>query len=286
MQLPPYVKDYKMLTYKGKEVFNKAILKGFERDLKPWHENEACFGFINKGVMRVRTPGVTFDVGPQGSFLAKCQNFFLETDPRTHEEPITLEFTTVLLYKDIVEELMGVQLNPSGGAVDYNTKTFELDSLLENFRAGLDIWLENPEMADEEMIGLKIKEFIILLLKKAQATNEVDFLSGLYQIKRTPFTDTIENNLYSTLSLEELATLCNMSVSSFKRKFDETYNEPPKKYIMRRKIERAQELLRTPDLRVSDVAFDSGFESLATFNRNFQSETGVSPSDYRLSLNE
>lgn len=286
MQLPPYVLDYKMLTYKGKEVFNKAVTKGLHRDLKPFHENEACFGFVNKGTFHARGADKHLVITPDQAFFAKCYNFYAETDPRTHEDPEVVEFMSILLYKDIVEELMDLDLSKPSTAVDYNMKQFELDSLLDHFRATINIWLDNPEMADEEMIGVKLKEFILLLLKKAQVQDEVDFLAGLYHVKSTPFTDTIENNIFSTLSLEELATLCNMSVSSFKRKFDEMYGEPPKKYITRRKIEKAQQLLRSPDMRVSDVAFDSGFESLATFNRNFHSETGFSPSEYRLSLNE
>jgi AraC-like DNA-binding protein len=73
-----------------------------------------------------------------------------------------------------------------------------------------------------------------------------------------------------------------MSISSFKRKFKEVYGESPKKYISRKKIEKAALLLKSGDLRVSDIAWDVGFESVATFNRNFTSVYGKSPSAYRV----
>jgi AraC-like DNA-binding protein len=56
-----------------------------------------------------------------------------------------------------------------------------------------------------------------------------------------------------------------------------------KKYIAQKKIEKAATLLRTDSLRVSDIAYDVGFDSLATFNRNFTAIYGKSPSAYRLS---
>jgi AraC-like DNA-binding protein len=80
-----------------------------------------------------------------------------------------------------------------------------------------------------------------------------------------------------------MAALCHLSTSSFKRKFKETYDDSPKKYIARKKVEKAARLLRTQELRVSDIAYDVGFESLATFNRNFSGIYGKSPSEYRMS---
>ncbi|MBT7580306.1 MAG: helix-turn-helix domain-containing protein, partial [Candidatus Marinimicrobia bacterium] len=53
--------------------------------------------------------------------------------------------------------------------------------------------------------------------------------------------------------------------------------------ISRKKIERAAHLLKSQNLRVADIAYDVGFESVATFNRNFSNIYGKSPSEYRLS---
>jgi AraC-like DNA-binding protein len=74
-----------------------------------------------------------------------------------------------------------------------------------------------------------------------------------------------------------------LSTSSFKRKFQEVFNNSPKKYISQKKIEKAASLLKTDRLRISDIAYDVGFDSLATFNRNFTATYGKSPSEYRLS---
>ena len=54
------------------------------------------------------------------------------------------------------------------------------------------------------------------------------------------------------------------------------------RYITKKKIEKAAAILKTNNSRVSDIAYDVGFDSLATFNRNFINIYGKSPSDYRL----
>jgi AraC-like DNA-binding protein len=151
------------------------------------------------------------------------------------------------------------------------------------YSGGSGVLLDNPDLADEKMIQTKLKEFILLMTKSQGAPSQLDFLSALFKPLDIEFKSTIQHNLYANLSLDELARLCHLSTSSFKRKFTETFNASPKKYISQKKIEKAAVLLKKEDSRVSDIAYDVGFDSLATFNRNFTSIYGKSPSEYRLS---
>ena len=52
-------------------------------------------------------------------------------------------------------------------------------------------------------------------------------------------------------------------------------------YVSRLRIERSKELLINPNLRVSEIAYEVGFQSLTHFNRVFRRIVGKSPSDYR-----
>lgn len=121
------------------------------------------------------------------------------------------------------------------------------------------------------------------MVKTLDAPSQLAFLASLFQPIHVEFKSTIELNLYANLSIDELAKLCHLSVASFKRKFKLVYKDSPKKYICKRKIEKAAALLKANNMRVSDIAYDVGFDSLATFNRNFISILGKSPSEYRLS---
>lgn len=63
----------------------------------------------------------------------------------------------------------------------------------------------------------------------------------------------------------------------FKRKTGATFTE----YLMRVRVEQVKELLANPNLRISEIAFRTGFQSLTHFNRVFQKITGESPTEYR-----
>jgi AraC-like DNA-binding protein len=271
-----------VLTYKNHVVFIKLSMPDFDRTLKAYVENEACFMFVNKGEVMVRAQEDYFGVNPQTAMLAKCMNYFFEPSKNKAICNEGIESIGIFLYPSLIEELFEFDLNTSDFTVDYNLKKVQVDRLLDNYKQSIDILLSNPELADEQMIKNKLKEFVLLISKSQDAPSELDFLAAIFKPNDVDFKSTIQHNLYTNLSLDELATLCHMSLSSFKRKFKTVFNDSPKKYIAKKKVERAASLLKTKDLRISDIAYDVGFDSLATFNRNFSNIFGISPSEYRL----
>ncbi|WP_044205352.1 AraC family transcriptional regulator [Flammeovirga sp. OC4] len=274
------------ITYKGQPVFIKLSMPSFDRTLKQYVENEACFMFVNKGEVAVRTPEDYFKVNRQQGMLAKCLNYFFEPvkDSQSCDEGI--ESVGIFLYPSIVKDLFEFDFTQLNHKVDYNVKQVEVDKLLDNYRESINLLLDNPSLADESLIKAKLKEFILLVSKSTAAPSELDFLSAIFKPNEVNFKKVIQKHLYTNLSIDELASLAQMSTSSFKRKFKEVFDESPKKYINTKKIEKAVDLLQSTNDRVSDIAYDVGYDSLATFNRNFMDFVGKSPSDLRLNQNE
>ncbi len=275
--------EEKYLKYRDRIVFGKQSMPHFDRIPKQYTENEACFIFVNKGSVSVRSQIEPVDLHQNQGLLAKCLNYFFElkTVPDNFDDGV--EVIAVLLYPSIVEELFEFDISSSDYSFDFNIKKVEIDRLLENFKESISILLDNPELVDDNIVKTKLKEFVLLVSKSQEAPSQLDFLAALFKPVDIEFKTTIQNNLYSTLSIDELAALCHLSTSSLKRKFKETYNDSPKKYIAKKKVERAAQLLRSQELRVSDIAYDVGFDSLATFNRNFSGIYGKSPTEYRTS---
>lgn len=275
--------EEKYLKYKGRIVFGKQSMPYFNRIPKEYFEDEACFVFVNEGEISVRSQNEYMDLNKNHAVLAKCLNYFFESNDRQKQSGDGIEVIAVILYPSLVEELFEFDLSQSNYSFDYNIKRIEVDRLLVNFRESINILIDNPELADESIIQTKLKEFVLLIAKSQDAPSQLDFLAALFKPIDIEFKSTIQNNVYANLSLDELARLCHLSTSSFKRKFKETYNMSPKKYISKKKVEKAATLLKRDNTRVSDIAYDVGFDSLATFNRNFTAIYGKSPSEYRLS---
>jgi len=275
--------EEKYIKYKDRIVFGKQAMPYFDRMPKEYIEDEACFVFVNEGEVSVRSQNDYMDLNKNHALLAKCLNYFFETSKGQSKSGEGVEVIAVILYPSLVEELFEFDLSQSDYSLDYNLKKVEVDRLLRNFKESISILLDNPELADESIIRTKLKEFVLLVAKSQEAPSQLDFLAALFKPLHIEFKSTVQHNLYANLSLDELARLCHLSTSSFKRKFQEVYNTSPGKYIARRKIEKAATLLKREESRVSDIAYDVGFDSLATFHRNFTAVYGKSPSEYRLS---
>ena len=77
--------------------------------------------------------------------------------------------------------------------------------------------------------------------------------------------------------VQRLAEVSGVSEAHFARSFKQAFGVPPHRYLLTRRIERATALLRDTDLSVTEIAFETGWESLGTFGRTFRDITGESP---------
>lgn len=274
--------DQKRLKYKDQIVFERIRMSHFKRIPKLYQDNEACFMFVNKGEFSVRTPDEFISFNKDKGLLAKCFDYFFETSKQQRERNDSIEVVGVLLYPSIVEELFQFDVTHSTHTVDYNITQVQIDGLLNNFKDSINMLLDNPELADETLIKTKLKEFVLLVSKTQNAPSQLDFLSAMFKKDHSKFKKTILNNLYSNLSIDEFAYLSGMSLSTFKRMFKKVFKDSPKKYIAKMKLEKASKLLASKEHRISDIAYDCGFETISTFNRAFKTYFGKSPTEYRL----
>jgi AraC-like DNA-binding protein len=86
------------------------------------------------------------------------------------------------------------------------------------------------------------------------------------------------------LSLREVAKAVYTSANYLSEKFKEATGTNFVRYVAQTRYEKAATLLRESDLRVSEIAFAAGFQSLSQFNRVFKKLSGRSPSEYRLAV--
>jgi transcriptional regulator GlxA family with amidase domain len=93
--------------------------------------------------------------------------------------------------------------------------------------------------------------------------------------------DLADSRYAEPLDLEALADAASVSKYHFARCFAETYGETPMRYLTRRRIERAQDLLRSANLTITEVCMLVGFSSLGSFSSRFRELVGESPSEYR-----
>ncbi len=93
--------------------------------------------------------------------------------------------------------------------------------------------------------------------------------------------DYIEAHISRPIYLSELSKIAEVSRIRLGAQFRAATGLPPHTYILRRRIARAQEMLRNPDVTIVGVALDLGFSSQAHFTEAFRKVLGVTPGHWR-----
>ncbi len=90
----------------------------------------------------------------------------------------------------------------------------------------------------------------------------------------------LENDFKNETSVKEIAKICHVSESTFRRLFKQYTGKSPVEYRMERRIEYAKKLLETGSMTVVEVAIDTGFDDPAYFCRVFKKQTGITAGEY------
>ena len=166
-----------------------------------------------------------------------------------------------------------------------NMTLVKANQLLNKFVDDILFYIDSPELYDEELIILKMKEIIVLLLKTENADKILDILYNFFSPRSFTLKEIVESHIFSPITISNLAQLCNYSLASFKREFLRVYNDSPANYIKNRRLEKAAELLAVSNEAVSSIAFDCQFNSVAHFSSSFKAKYRMTPSDFRMSQN-
>ncbi len=270
------------IEYNGAALFRRAVIEA------PFVFNSsdseyACFFYVSEGNYELLESSGSFKLSNNQALLKKCGTYiarFNTNDLGGKVECIMVFFHPVIIkevYKNLSDTFLGKQKLIS------KPKKIIAKELIEKYISNLTIYLDNPNLIDEDLAILKFKELVMILLKTEEYQNIQELFANLFNPNKLEFTTIIENNIYNTLTIEELAFLTNKSLSSFKRFFKATYQESPAKYVKRKRFEKAAQLLTLTNDLVSDIAYQCGFQDPSTFTNSFHSFFGQSPSKYRKS---
>lgn len=277
------VNDYKKHDLFGKTLLQKiALTAPFQFDF-PVTE-QACFLYVLQGEFQYQVDTEQINIPANYSLLLNCITSGKQL--RNPEPSSTCEIVIVTFYPDILKKIYDRELPtllhaPKNIISNKSNEKINNDFLIQKYIEGLLFYFENPSLINEDILVLKLKEIILLLSQTQNAEAVQIILSQLFSPTTYTFKQVIEANLFSQLTIEQLAEQNNLSVSSFKREFAKLYNDSPANYIKNKKLEKAAQLLRVSDQRITDIAFDCGFNDLANFTKSFSDKYNVTPTNYR-----
>lgn len=130
---------------------------------------------------------------------------------------------------------------------------------------------------NQDLLAIKFEEIMLYLLSK-YGNSFVKFTNSLISDgTNSSFRKIVEANANSNLKLEEIAFLCNMSLSTFKRYFVNEYQTSPGKWLQQKRLKKAREILLEGKQKPSEIYSDLGYNNLSNFSIAFKNEFGFSP---------
>jgi AraC-like DNA-binding protein len=157
----------------------------------------------------------------------------------------------------------------------------KLDAYLQGYINSLAAFLSSPSYPDKNLLKLKFEELLLNIFTNPIHKTLAQYLLSINKEQSAHFQQVMEENFAYCLNLDQYANLCNMSLSSFKRNFQEKYNLSPGKWLSNKRLDLASHLLKTSDKPVNIVGFECGFEEPSSFIRAFKQRFSVTPLQYR-----
>lgn len=183
--------------------------------------------------------------------------------------------TFFIKYASIIDKIPSKPDRPNQPFV-----VFEKDEFIRTYITSLKLIQSKPASFSEKIIELKFEELMLHLLEKYP--NEMLAFQVKNQEKYSDFEirKAVELNITNNLTLEELAFLCNTSVSTFKRKFVKLYHVVPSQYFLQQKMEMAKTLLLQNE-NPGEVYYKVGYENHSSFSKSFKQVYGISPKQFQ-----
>lgn len=276
---------HNILNLYGQKLFERAQFTApfrTQNDLS----NEACYLHVDEGAHHQYSGTKLIEANQDRGIFMKCGNFIFEPVVVRNSSPtrlIAIHFHPKVL-KKIFKDNPPKFLFTNTSDLKEDMVSVDTDEIMSHYMKSVSLLFDHPLLAEQSILELKLKE-IILLLSKVDSTGVSQILNNLFNPSTVVFKDVIEAHLYSALSIEDLASLSNNSLTTFKRKFKEVYETSPANYIKNKRLEKASRLLKISNSSISDISFECAFNDIAHFSNSFKVKFNLTPSEYRLAQN-
>ena len=277
MEITILPKDLKIDASDNLQLFNYRNAQDIRKTKINLSKN--TISFLRTGTKEVIGDDKTVQIDNQHFLIMKSGNCLM-TEKISNSNKI---YQSILLFFADEEAIDFLERHKLYSALPQEKKSFYVfnyDDFIQQFVKSLENVLLLPKTTQRQLLRTKFDEIMLYLTYK----NGASFLNTIVQNvddKVSRLTNIVDNNKYKKLSLDELAFLCSMSVSTFKRAFFKQYQNTPMKWFNEQRLNHIAVLLSTKNKRPIDLYEDAGYESFSNFVQAFKKKFGMTPKQYQ-----
>ena len=269
--MPEFFADYKSSET---HVHFYATDKASFKNKVIFKQNLICF--VIHGTKEVFLLNTSFKLDDQQILLLESGSVLMSeslTDSHKYES-ILFFFSNKFLAEFCIKHNISL---PKASEQPQHYSTIYKDDFLQNFQASMKI-LRHKHLPD--LYRLKLDELLLYLFHNHKKKFFSLISETSFNISESTIKDVIATHSEDALTIDELAFLCNMSVSTFKRHFVSLYKTSPKKYFTENKMLKAKQLLHLKK-SPSEIYLELGYERLSSFSNEFKKHFGISPRQFQ-----
>jgi AraC-like DNA-binding protein len=241
------------------------------------------FSFLLEGSKSVQYAETKVSIDPDQFLLLSAGNCLMSEKtaaPSGCYRSILFFFDTELLADFFIRHPRKRQ-STNGKPADNPFLVFKKDGFLVNFINSLGLVLASGQSLSDELQKVKLEELLVYITERYPGViNEMQYANnehGDLLIRQA-----VNANIYNSITVEELAFLCYMSLSTFKRRFAKIYGSSPNKWLLDKRMQKAAEILKRRNVKASDIYLELGYENLSSFIHSFKKTHGITPKQYQL----
>jgi AraC family transcriptional regulator len=238
--------------------------------------------------LHLNAPKASYAFPGWGRRVLQCQPGALQFCPALRPFAVSWNEPYELLSLAVEPEFYARFVEPSGTVPELHETLEFSDPVIEQLLLALD-----GEVRDGNLYGQIYTESltagILARLLRSQKNGEpraIAVRSGATLSSRTRelLLSYIEENLHRPLRLRELSDVVELNLMNLLKRFKVAVGDPPHRYILKRRLERAKRLLRHSTLPISEIALRCGFSEQSSFTRAFRRVVRVTPAAFRRAL--
>ncbi|HPA63582.1 MAG TPA: AraC family transcriptional regulator [Spirochaetota bacterium] len=132
---------------------------------------------------------------------------------------------------------------------------------------------------EKDIVKIKFCELLLNFIEADPAASSVLFDKETALASRIK--NEMEKSIFEDISLEIIAKRCGISLSKFKSDFEKNFKTTPHKWIVNRRLDLAEKILKSTDIKIIEICQDSFFPSQSNFSVLFKKRYGKTPLEYR-----
>lgn len=158
---------------------------------------------------------------------------------------------------------------------------FVIDDHIRNSYESFIPYITDNKTLPDSVFESKFKELLFNIFSHPENKHILAYILRIVERSQTPLWEVMEANYMYDLKIRDFANIANRSLSTFKREFKKYYKTTPGKWLIDRRLKRAENMLQSGNKSINEVSFDCGFKNSSHFSRVFKEKFKISPSDFQ-----